>query len=83
MAEKYRCELRTRRRRPGESLQCLHQDVQRLASLAFQGPWNEAVDIIARDSFIDALNDELSAKIREREPETLDKAAKIAVRLES
>src|SRR5208282_6729104 len=69
MAEKFRCELRTRRRRANEPLQALHQDVQRLASLAFQGPWNEAVDVIARDAFIDALNeDEFSAKIREREP---------------
>ena len=38
MAERYRCELRMRKRRPGETLQCLHQDVQRLASLAFRGP---------------------------------------------
>jgi len=34
-AERYRGELRTRKRRQGESLQSLHQDVQRLTSLAF------------------------------------------------
>jgi len=84
MAEKFRCELRTRRRAAGETLQSLHQDVQRLASLAFQGPWNEAVDVIARDAFIDAMNDdEFSAKIREREPTSLDQAVRTAMRLES
>jgi hypothetical protein len=84
MAETYRCELRTRRRAPTETLQNLHLDVQRLASLAFQGPWNEAVDVIARDAFIDALaDDEFSAKVREREPTSLDQAVRVAMRLES
>jgi hypothetical protein len=57
MTGKYRTELRTRRRRRGETLQELHLDIQRLASL--------------------------SLKVREREPSTLDDAAKIAIRLES
>ena len=84
MAERYRCELRSRKRRPGESLQVLHQEIQRLASLAFRGPWSEATDVIARDAFIDALLDgDLALKIREREPATLDQAVKIAIRLES
>ena len=84
MAERYRCELRSRKRRPGESLQVLHQDIQRLASLAFRGPWSEATDVIARDAFIDAMLDsDLALKIREREPTTLDQAVKIAIRLES
>ena len=84
MAERYRCELRSRKRRPGESLQVLHQDIQRLASLAFRGSWSEATDVIARDAFIDALLDsDLALKIREREPTTLDQAVKIAIRLES
>ena len=83
MAETYRCELRTRRRAPTETLQSLHLDVQRLASLAFQGPWNEAVDVIARDAFIDALaDDEFSANVREREPTSLDQAVRVAMRLE-
>jgi hypothetical protein len=84
MAEKFRCELRTRRRQQDESLQVLHQDIQRLASLAFQGPWNEAVDVLARDAFIDALeDDEMAGKVREREPTSLDQAVRIAIRLES
>ena len=84
MSERFRCELRTRRRRPGESLQSLHQDIQRLASLAFQGPRTEAVEVLARDAFIDALDDsEFTLKIREREPLTLDDAVRLATRLES
>jgi len=83
-AERYRGELRTRKRRQGESLQSLHQDVQRLTSLAFRGPWSEAIDVIARDAFIDALLDvDLALKIREREPATLDETVKTAIRLES
>ena len=43
----------------------LHQDIQRLSSLAFRGAWNEASDVIARDAFIDALMDEdMALKIR-------------------
>ena len=64
MAERFRTDLRARRRKPGETLQQLHPDIQRLASLAFPGPRNEAADIIARDSFIDSLGDaELALKI--------------------
>jgi hypothetical protein len=84
MAERYRCELRSRKRKPDETLQTLHQEIQRLASLAFRGPWSEATDVIARDAFIDSLLDgDLALKIREREPATLDQAVKIAIRLES
>ena len=84
MAERYRTDLRTRRRRCGETLQELHLDIQRLTSLAFPGPRNDASDIIGRDAFIDSLNDDnLSLKVREREPLSLNEAAKIAIRLES
>jgi hypothetical protein len=84
MAERFSIDLRSKRRKPGETIQQLHLEVQRLASLAFPGPRSEAADIIARDAFIDSLdNDELALKIREREPGTLDDAAKIAIRLES
>ena len=48
MAERYRCELRSRKRKPDETLQTLHQEIQRLASVAFRGPWSEAKDVIAR-----------------------------------
>jgi hypothetical protein len=57
-AEKLSCELRTQRRTAGESLQSLHQDIERLASLAFQGPWIKTFDMITRDAFIDAMNDD-------------------------
>ena len=84
MAERYLYELKAIKRRKDESLQSLHQDIQRLASLAFRGPWSEATEVIAKDAFVDALNNvELALKIREREPASLDQAVKVAVRLES
>jgi hypothetical protein len=81
LVERYRMELRTRRRQRNETLPQLLQDIQRLTSLAFPGPSNETTEIIARDAYIDALNDStLAFKIREREPRDLEEAHKIAMR---
>ena len=83
LTEKYRTELRNRRRHPGESLDSLCQDVRRLLILGYPGPTSSAHEAIARDSFIDALSDELSLKIRERDPPNLDAALHLALRLEA
>ena len=56
-AEKFRAELRTRRRRPGESLRALFYDVRRLITLSYPRPMNSTTEIVARDAFIDALDD--------------------------
>ena len=48
-SDKYRMEVRLRRRRPGESLSSLHQDIRRLMALARES--------IACDHYIDALDD--------------------------
>ena len=70
--EHYRSELRSRRRRRGESL-----------ALAFPGqcgsePW----DIMARDALVDALADpNLRCRILELDPSTLEEALKVASRL--
>ena len=48
-AERFRAELRARRR-PGESLQQLYQDVSRLMSLAYPGPTSDLSNIVARDA---------------------------------
>jgi hypothetical protein len=37
MVEKFRFELRTRRRRKGESIQALYHEIQRLLALSFPG----------------------------------------------
>src|SRR5688572_12197721 len=51
--------------------------------LAYPGPTSTHSETIAIRSFLDALRDkELALKLREREPETLDSAYKLALRLE-
>jgi len=83
LTEKFRTELRNRRRKPGESLDALCQDIRRLLILGYPGPNSSAHDAIAKDSFIDALSSELSLKVRERDPSSLDSALHIALRLEA
>ena len=59
-AEKYKMELRIRRRRPGKSLATLHQDIRRLMALAHLTLSSEGRENIACDYFIDAMDDSLS-----------------------
>ena len=40
-SERFRAELKSRRRKPGESLQRLHQDICRIMALAYPGPSSE------------------------------------------
>ncbi len=82
--EKYQDELRCRRRKRGESVQELAQDINRLMILAYPGHKSELYDHLARDTFLAALDDDpdLQLKIREREPKNLESAVRIAQRLE-
>jgi hypothetical protein len=83
-AERFRAELRSRRRHKGESLQSLYNDISRLMALSFTGPSNSTTQIVGRDAFLDALdNDNLRIRILEREPQTLEAALKIASKLEA
>jgi len=83
-AEKFRAELRGRRRKPGETLQALYQDPRRLMVLAFPGPTNDTTEVVGRDSFLDSLGDRsMALRIRECEPSTMEEALRIAVRLEA
>ena len=76
-------ELRTRKRRAGETLAHLLKDLRRLFMQAFPGPQNYATEIMARDAFIAALDDrDLTIKVMEREPATMDQAYKIAEQME-
>jgi len=71
--DKYRMELRLRRRRHGESLSNLYQDIHRLMALAHPSLPHEARETIACDYYIDALGDaDLALKVRERVPASLD-----------
>ena len=81
--ERFRAELRARRRRPGESLQSLYQDICRLIALAYPGPSSSLLRIVGRDAFLDALNDPgLRVRILEWEPIDLDEALQLASRFE-
>ena len=83
MAEKYRLELRNRRRSADETLQSLHSDIRHLAAFAYNGVTPEVRDPVTCDHFLDALGDlELAFKIRERQPADVDSALRIALRLE-
>lgn len=73
-----------RRQRTSESLSDLLPDIRRRVVLAYQVPFNEATQIIARDAFLEAMRDRaLSLKVREREPKTLDEACRTALGLEA
>ena len=83
MEERFQTELRCRRRKNGESLRELAQDIRRLMMLAYPGEKSNLSEHIARDFFLSAIDDsDLELKIREREPSTLDSAVKVAQRLE-
>ena len=74
-ADKFRMELRSRVRQPGETLEKLHQDIRRCMALAFSDVDAKARERLATDYFIGALNDpDLSLKVLERNPKTLDEA---------
>jgi len=82
-ADKYRMEVKNRRRQPGETLRSLHSDIRRLVALVLPEFDRKARETMACDNFIDALNDpDLALKVRERSPKDLDSALRIALQLE-
>jgi hypothetical protein len=83
-SDKHRMKLRLRRRRQGESLSALHQDIRRLMALAHPTLLQEARETIACDYYVDAMDDaDFALKVRERAPSTLDEALRIALQLEA
>ncbi|GBL53910.1 hypothetical protein AVEN_175751-1, partial [Araneus ventricosus] len=54
----YRTELKTRRQKPGESLQELAADVERLMSLSYAECPQDVRDSLAAQYFVDAIRDE-------------------------
>ena len=82
--ELYRSELKARRRRRGEPLQSVYQDVRRLMALAFPGQCESMWEVMARDAFVESLSDpSLRIRVLERDPTTLEVALKIVSRLEA
>ena len=71
-------------RSKGESLQKLYQDVCLLMSLVYPGESPALSDIIGRDAFQEALDDQvLQMRILEKEQNNLDDALNLASRLEA
>jgi len=84
--ERYRIELKSRKRKKSESLQMLYNDICRLISLAYPGQTGQLSDTVLRDALLDSLNDpHLKMKILERDPEprTVEEALRIASRLKA
>lgn len=67
--ERYQTELRCRRRREGESIRELAQDIRRLMSLAYPGDGDSRIgQHIARDAFLAALGDpDLQLRVRDKD----------------
>lgn len=83
-ASLFQTQLSTRRQRDGEDLCTLVQDIRRLITLAYPGTTSHLTETIAIRGFLDALRDRsLALRVREREPESLDAAYKITMRLEA
>lgn len=83
-AERYRAELRARKRQPKESLQTLYMDITRLMTLAYPGPTSVISDVVGRDAFLEALNDhQLRIRILDHDPVTMDDALRWASRIEA
>jgi len=83
-AEKHRAELQIRKRKTGESLSELHQDIRRLTVLDYPKLTADAHEQIGSDHFTNALGDpDFALKVKERTPKSLDEALCIALRLEA
>jgi len=82
--ERYRMELKSRRRGPSETLQSLYQDIKKLLALSYGTAAEDVIEVIGIDSFTDALNDNnLRIAVLQKGCATLDEAFTIAVRLEA
>ena len=78
-AEVYRAQLKLVRRMKGESLIDLAMEIRRLMVMASPGPTDRTTEIVARDVFLDALDDpELTFQIHAQRPRDLDSAVQIA-----
>jgi hypothetical protein len=81
--ESYRAELSALRRWQQYTLLNVYQNVKRLMVMAFPAEQSSCRTIVARDTFVSALNDtQLERRIREREPVDTEAAFSQAVKFE-
>ena len=81
--EIYKIELENRKRKTGESVSDLMQDVRRLMVLGYSSEQSSMWESVAINSFLSSLGDpQLALEIRKRSPATLDAAYRDALLLE-
>jgi len=83
LTEKYRTELRARVRKPNESLNTLYANIKKLSAIGYPGPTSAAKEAIMRDCFIEALNPDLTFKLREKEVANLDQTLSSALQFKA
>ena len=78
-SDEFLAKLETRRRGAKETLQQLCHGIEELVALAYPGPRTTHSDRFAVTSFLRALDDiDLAGKVRDKRPQTLDEAFKLA-----
>ncbi|KAL3881924.1 hypothetical protein ACJMK2_028310 [Sinanodonta woodiana] len=83
-SELYRLEMKHRQRKRGESLNELAQEVKRLTNKAYPAAPVVVREQLARDCFLDALNDpEMEWAVHQGKPKSMDDAAHLALEFES
>ena len=83
-ADRFRMELRARKRKRDETLVDLHREIRRLMALAYPTLSKDSRETFACDFFIDALDEpDFALKVRERNPASLDEALRVAQQLEA
>lgn len=82
--ELYRAQIKSRLRKKAESVQELATDIKRLVRRAYPQATSELRDQIARDCFIDSLNEhELEWFVYQGKPKTVDEAMQLALEYEA
>src|SRR6266568_3341146 len=80
----FKMQLKSRKRGKNEPLSSLYHDVRRLSIQAYPGLTLAQLDPFAVESFISALGDrELELRVRDKEPDSLDKAFQITMTAEA
>ena len=79
----HRAALRSRRRKPDEDLSELADDVLLLAGRSYPAMDSDALDQLALEAFLDALDVQLRRRVRDADPETLNAAVSRALVLDA
>lgn len=83
-AERFKAELRTRRRKPGEPLQQLYQEVCRLVAHTYPLAEASLTTHVAKEAFVTALNDsKLQLEVMKREARNIEESLSHATKLEA